>query len=118
MASCAKGSDPTGQQTAAHLDSLCAALPAGLFCAANHFFHPRQILRQALPPWMGPALTRRCRSQRRTLRLRRYFIQRRARLLVGQQFQLQIVQRLAARPQQFHAVLPQLFGERLNLQMC
>ena len=28
MASCAKGSDPTGQQTAAHLDSLCAALPA------------------------------------------------------------------------------------------
>jgi hypothetical protein len=78
---------------------LCAALPASLFRAANHFLDPRQILRQALPPRMRPALTRWRRSQRRTLRLRRYFIQRGARFLVGQQLQLQITQCLAARPQ-------------------
>jgi hypothetical protein len=44
-----------------------------------------------------------------TLRLRRYFIQRRAWLLVGQQFQLEVAQRLTARP--IFAELPQLFGK-------
>jgi len=39
------------------------------------------------------------------------------RLVFGQQFQLQVVQRLAARTQQFHSKLSQLFGERLDLQI-
>ena len=73
-----------------------ATLPARLFRATDYFLHPRQILRQALPPRMRPALAPRSFGQRRPLRLRLYFIQRRARFLVGQQFQLQIVQRLAA----------------------
>jgi hypothetical protein len=66
---------------------------------------------------MRPAFAPRRLGEWRALRLRFYLIQRCARLLVGQQFQLQIAQRLAARPQEFHAILPQLVGERLNLQI-
>ena len=66
---------------------------------------------------MRPALARRRFGERSAPRFRLHFVQRGARLFVGQQFQLQIAQRFAARPQQLHALLPQLFRQRLDFQM-
>jgi hypothetical protein len=96
---------------------FCAALPAGLLRARHNFLYSLQVLRQPLSSRMRLPFARgRCR-QRRALGLRLHFIQRRARFLVGQQLQLQIVERLALRPQQLHAKLPQLFHQRLDFQI-
>jgi hypothetical protein len=67
---------------------------------------------------MRPPLPGRHVGQRSALRFGRYLVQRCARLLVSQQLQLQVAQRLATRPQQLHPLLPQLFGERLDLKVC
>ena len=94
-----------------------AALPAGLFRARHDLFDSLQMLRQTLPSRVQLPLAWRRDGQRRALRLCFYFIQRRARFLVGQQFQLQVVQRLALRPQHLDAEPPQLFDQRLDFQM-
>jgi len=60
---------------------------------------------------MRPPLPLRLMGERRTLRFRFDLIHGCARLFVDQQTQLQIAQCLAARPQQFHAILPQLFSK-------
>jgi hypothetical protein len=96
---------------------LCPALPAGLLRAADYFLDTRQILRQALPPWMRTPLARRDDRERSAPCFRLHLIQCGARLFIGQQLELQIAQGLAARPQQFHPLLPQFFRQRLDFQM-
>jgi hypothetical protein len=95
-----------------------ATLPARLLRARHDVLYSLQVLRQALSSRMPLPLARWSCRHRRALRLRLHFIQRRARLLFGQQLQLQIVQCLALRPQQLHAKLPQFFHQRLDFQIC
>jgi hypothetical protein len=66
---------------------------------------------------MRSPLAARSLRQRSASRFRLHLVHRRARLFVGQQLKLQVAQRLAARPQKLHALLPQLFRERLDFQM-
>ena len=91
-----------------------AALQARLLRAADDFLDARQSLRQTPPARMQTPLAARSFRQRSTSRFRLDLVQRSARLFVGQQLQLQIGQRLAARSKQLHALLPQLFGECLD----
>ena len=94
-----------------------AALFAGLLRAPDHFFYARQALRQALSSRMRLPLPRRCAGHRRTSGFRLHFVTGGARLFLRQQLQLQITKDFAAWPQHLHALLPQFFGERLDLQV-